>query len=72
MSVTQGGQIPGHTGANPPAFSRRQRPDAAEARDRSSGDQKQGGGHLRVAGSEPRRVVVMVGLGVAGAENDEL
>ena len=33
-----------------------------------SGDQKGGGGHLRVAGNEPRQVVVVVGLGVA--END--
>ena len=32
----------------------------------SSGDQMDVGDHLRVAGSEPRRVVVAVELGVAG------
>ena len=31
-----------------------------------SGDQKGGGGHLRDAGSEPRCLVVVVELGVAG------
>ena len=31
-----------------------------------SGDQMDGGGYLCDAGSEPRRVVVAVGLGVAG------
>ena len=31
-----------------------------------SGDQKDGGDHLRVAGREPRRVVVVVELQVAG------
>ena len=35
-------------------------------RDSSSGDQRGGGGHLRVAGSNPRRLVVEVKLGVAG------
>ena len=31
-----------------------------------SGDQMSGGGHLRVAGSKPQRLVVVVELGVAG------
>ena len=31
-----------------------------------SGDQKSGGGHLRVAGSKPQLLVVVVELGVAG------
>ena len=31
-----------------------------------SSDKKGGGGHLRVAGNEPRQVVVVVVLGVAG------
>ena len=31
-----------------------------------SGDQKDGGDHLRDAGSEPRRVVAVGGAGVAG------
>ena len=31
-----------------------------------SGCQNDGGAHLRVAGSKPRRLVVEVGLGVAG------
>ena len=31
-----------------------------------SGDQKDGGDHLHVAGSEPRRVVAVGGAGVAG------
>ena len=35
-------------------------------RDCSSGDQKDGGEYLRVAGGEPRRLVVVVELGVAG------
>ena len=35
-------------------------------RDLCSGCQNDGGAHLRVAGSEPRRVVVVAGLGVAG------
>ena len=34
----------------------------------SSGDQKDGGEHLRVAGGEPRRLVVVVELGVAGID----
>ena len=39
----------------------------------SSDDQMGGGDHLRVARSEPRRVVVAVGLGVAGnVTGDEL
>ena len=37
-------------------------------RDCSSGDQKDGGEYLRVAGGEPRRLVVVVGLGVAGID----
>ena len=38
-----------------------------------SGDQMGGGDHLRVARGEPRRVVVVVGLGVAGNNaGDEL
>ena len=42
-------------------------------RDSSSGDQRGGGGHLRVAGSNPRRLVVEVELGVAGNDaGDEL
>ena len=37
------------------------------------GDQNDGGAHLRDAESEPRRVVVAVGLGVAGNDaGDEL
>ena len=35
-------------------------------RDSSSDDQMGSGDHLRIARSEPRRVVVAVGLGVAG------
>ena len=31
-----------------------------------SGDQMSGGGHLRVAGSKPQLLVVVVELGVAG------
>ena len=31
-----------------------------------SGDQKDGGDHLRDAGSEPRRVVAVSGAGLAG------
>jgi hypothetical protein len=39
----------------------------------SSDDQMGGGDHLRVARSEPRRVVAAVGLGVAGNDTgDEL
>ena len=39
----------------------------------SSGDQMDGGGHRRGAGSEPRRVVVVVELQVAGNDaGDEL
>ena len=34
-------------------------------------DQMDGGGHLRVAGSEPRRVVLVVGLGVAEDDADD-
>ena len=37
-------------------------------RDCSSGDQKDGGEHLRVAGSKPHRLVVVVELGVAGMD----
>ena len=37
----------------------------------TSGDQMDGGGHLRDAESEPRRVVVVVGLGVAGNDADD-
>ena len=37
-------------------------------RDCSSGDQKDGGEHLRVARGEPRRLVVVVELGVAGID----
>ena len=37
-------------------------------RDCSSGDQKDGGEYLRVAGGEPRRLVVVVELGVAGID----
>ena len=33
-----------------------------------SGDQKDGGEYLRVAGGEPRRLVVVVELGVAGID----
>ena len=38
-----------------------------------SGDQMSGGGHLRVAGSKPQLLVVVVELGVAGnVAGDEL
>ena len=38
-----------------------------------SGDQMDGRGHLQVAGNEPQRLVVVVGLGVAGnIAGDEL
>ena len=37
-------------------------------RDPPSGDQKDGGEYLRVAGGEPRRLVVVVELGVAGID----
>ena len=38
-----------------------------------SGDQKSRGGHLRVAGSKPQLLVVLVELGVAGnGAGDEL
>ena len=37
-------------------------------RDSSSGDQMDGGEYLRVAGSKPHRLVVMVELGVAGID----
>ena len=36
-----------------------------------SGDQKDGGEHLRVAGSKPHRLVVVVELGVAGIDTGE-
>ena len=36
-----------------------------------SGDQKDSGDHLRDAGSEPRRVVVVGGAGVAGNDGGE-
>ena len=36
-----------------------------------SGDQKDGGDHLRDAGSEPRRLVAVVGAGVAGNVADD-
>ena len=36
-----------------------------------SGDQKDGGDHLRDAGSELRRVVVVGGAGVAGDDGGE-
>ena len=52
-------------------FSRRQRPYAAEVRVSPSGDQMDGGGHLREAGSEPRRVVVVVELRVTGNNADD-
>ena len=42
-------------------------------RDPCSGDQMGGGEHLRVAGSKPHRLVVVVELGVAGIDaGDEL
>ena len=42
-------------------------------RDSSSGDQMDGGEYLRVAGSKPHRLVVVVELGVAGIDaGDEL
>ena len=37
----------------------------------SSGDQMDGVGHLRDAEGEPRRMVVAVGLGVAGNDADD-
>ena len=38
-----------------------------------SGDQINGGDYLRIAGNEPQRLVVVVGLGVAGnVADDEL
>ena len=37
-------------------------------RDPPSGDQKDGGEYLRVAGGKPRRLVVVVELGVAGID----
>ena len=37
-------------------------------RDPPSGDQKDGGEYLRVAEGEPRRLVLVVGLGVAGID----
>ena len=40
-------------------------------RDLPSSDQKDDGDHLRVAGSEPRRVVVVVDLQVAGNNTDD-
>ena len=73
MSMTQGGQIPGQTGLT----HRRLTTGDVQTRRRvwvlPSGDQMDGGGHLRVAGSEPRRGVVVVELKVIGNDaGDEL
>ena len=54
------------------------RQDAGEVRDGGesafchSGNQMDGGRHLRVAEVEPRLLVVVVGLGVAGVDGGEL
>ena len=54
------------------------RHDAGEIRDGGesafchSGDQMDGGRHLRVVEAEPRLLVVVVGLGVAGVDDGEL
>ena len=73
MSLTQGRSNPWSTGLT------RRRLAAGEARrgggvqDPCSGDQMGGGGHLRVAGNEPPRLVAVVELGVAGnITGDEL
>ena len=55
----------GQPGSNSPAFSRRRGQTRRRARVLHSGDQKDGGDHLRDAGSEPRRVVAVAGAGVA-------
>ena len=66
MSVTQGSQTPGQTTlARLPLATG----DVQTRRRMSvspSGDQMDGGGHLHEAGSEPRRGVVVVELGVVG------
>ena len=68
MSVTLGSQTRGQTTLT------RRRLAAGDVQTRRwsagspSGDQKDGGEYLRVAGGEPRRLVVVVELGVAGID----
>ena len=66
MSVTQGGQTLGQTGLTRRRLAAGEAKRGGEVRVLCSGCQNDGGAHLRVAGSEPRRVVVVAGLGVAG------
>ena len=73
MSLTQGGQIPGQTGLTCRRLAAGDVQTRRRVRVSPSGDQMDGGGHLHVAGSEPRRGVVVVELKVAGNDaGDEL
>lgn len=66
MSVTQGGQTRGQTGLTRRHLAAGEAKHGGEVRVLCSGCQNDGGAHLRVAGSKPRRLVVEAGLGVAG------
>ena len=66
MSVTQGGQICGQTGPTRRRLAAGEAKHGGEVLVSCSGCQNDGGAHLRVAGSKPRRLVVEAGLGVAG------
>ena len=79
MTCGQGPHVIDPGGSNP--WSNRSIPrrrDAGEVRDGGesafchSGNQMDGGRHLRVAEVEPRLLVVVVGLGVAGVDDGEL
>ena len=73
MSVTQGSQILGQTTLTRRRLAAGNVQTRRRLRDLPSGDQKDDGDHLRVAGSEPRRVVVVVELQVTGNDaGDEL
>ena len=70
MLVTQGEVKQGQPGSNSPELTRGSSPAGPETAEGlgipPSGDQMAGGGHLRDAGTRPRRVVAAVGPGMAG------
>ena len=73
MSVTQGGQIPDQTGLTGRCLAAGDVQTRRRVRVSPSGDQIDTGGHLRAAGSKPRRGVVVVELKVTGNDaGDEL
>ena len=73
MSVTRGGQIPGQTGLTRRRLATGDVQTRRRARVSPSGDQMDGGGHPRAAGSKPHRGVVVVELKVTGNHaGDEL